>query len=132
VSENFDFKTSIKDLDIHICAMANTSGGYLVLGVDEHKSGDHLLGFKLIGFDVGIQIRNEMVKIEPYPDVAIKNVEDDNKKKFYPILKIEFDDFKKPYFTRGICYVRLGPSSTRASRTTILNLFTNLSVRREK
>lgn len=47
--------------------MTNTSGGYLVLGVDEHKSGDHLLGFKLVGFDVGIednvknQIRNEMV-----------------------------------------------------------------------
>jgi hypothetical protein len=65
-SGNFDFKTSIKDLDIHICAKTSISGGYLVLGVDEHKSGDHLLGFKLVGFDVGVednvknQIRNEM------------------------------------------------------------------------
>ena len=40
-SERFDFKgSSFRDLDVDICAMANTLGGYLVLGVEENKSED--------------------------------------------------------------------------------------------
>lgn len=35
-SESFDFKSrDIDELYTHICAMANTAGGYLVLGVED-------------------------------------------------------------------------------------------------
>jgi predicted HTH transcriptional regulator len=37
--ESFDFKgPKFQDLSDHICAMANTAGGYLVLGIDENKN----------------------------------------------------------------------------------------------
>ena len=46
-SEDFDFKgTDMKNLANHLCAFANTHGGYLVLGIDEEKNNDKLLRFK--------------------------------------------------------------------------------------
>ena len=51
--ESFDFKgPKLQDLSAHICAMANTAGGYLVLGIDENKNPEtgYLIGFKKVGF----------------------------------------------------------------------------------
>jgi len=50
----------------------------------------------------------------------------------YPVLKIEGRDIHRPYFVRGSgqCFVRIGSSTTPASRTTVLNLFSNTIAKR--
>jgi predicted HTH transcriptional regulator len=50
-SEKLDFKLEVTDLTRHICAMANTSGGFIVLGIEESETGS----FKKIGFSNGDQ-----------------------------------------------------------------------------
>ena len=134
-SENFDFKgTDLTGIYKTICAMANTKGGFLVLGVDENKTDSTtLLGFKKTGFDKGKEdfvnreIRNNIVKIEPLPVITSSNITDGEK--FYPVLKIENMIFQKPYFIKeqGVCYVRVGNTSTPASRNVVLSLFANYS-----
>ena len=62
-SEDFDFKgTDMKNLANHLCAFANTHGGYLVLGIDEEKNNDVLMGFKKTGFKTEKEdhIKNEI------------------------------------------------------------------------
>lgn len=130
-SETFDFKSEPTDLQTHICAMANTDGGFLVLGIEEMKSSDGkmITGFRKIGFNKGeedqlrLKIGNSIVNIEPTPTVNLQNLVEGNK--FYTILKIENTISNKPYFVkdRGQCYIRIGNSSRPASRSTILNLF---------
>lgn len=131
-SETFDFKSEPNELHTHICAMANTSGGFLVLGIGEVKSSDgKKIRFKKIGFAKGeedqlhLKVGNSIVNIEPTPTVNLKPLVEG--KKFYTILKIENTISKKPYFIKdkGQCYVRIGNSSRPASRSTILNLFSN-------
>ncbi|MGB8033507.1 MAG: ATP-binding protein [Nitrososphaeraceae archaeon] len=51
--EGFDFKgPEFSELSNHICAMANTSGGYIVLGIGEDRNveTDHFIGFKKKSF----------------------------------------------------------------------------------
>ena len=115
----------------HICAMANTSGGFLVLGIGEIKSVDskRIIGFEKIGFKNGEQecVRNEVgnsiFNIEPTPTANIEHIPDGDK--FYTVIKSANEISKKPYFIKdkGQCYVRIGNSSRPASRSTILNLF---------
>ncbi len=135
-SETFDFKgVEINQLYLHICAMANTSGGFIVLGVDEvkGKDGKTLVGFRKVGFKhgredhVGLQIGNNVFKIDPNPKVSLTHILDKNGK-FYTVLKTENEISKKPYFIKDTaqCYVRVGNSSRPASRSVVLNLFTNL------
>jgi hypothetical protein len=129
--ENFDFKNKdIEGLYTHICAMANTSGGYLVLGVDEEKDEKtgYVFGFDKNGFDndkrkyIETLINNAIINIDPYPKVRFANVEDDNK--LYPIIKIEAINYQKPYFVKGsgACYIRAGKFTGPASRSTVFNL----------
>lgn len=134
-SETFDFKgTEIKDLSRHICAMANTKGGFLVLGIDEDKHNPNsLLGFKKIGFDIGrenqinVDIRNQIIQIEPTPEVNTKPLYEDEK--FYVVMNVENNVLKKPFCIKnqGQFYVRVRDSSTPASRSVVLELFTNLN-----
>lgn len=136
-SEGFDFKghgfDGFTELPNHICAMANTSGGYLVLGIDDY---DYLKGFKKYGFNVDddekqveVRINNAIINIEPYPKVDSKYVEDD--KKFYPVIKIENINHQKPYFVKESgCYIRAGPSTVPASRGVVINLLSNHLERR--
>src|SRR5690349_14071636 len=71
-SENFDFKKEISELEIHLCAMANTSGGFLVLGIEEVKSSDStkIISYKKTGFEKGkedpmkLQVTNSIFNIE--------------------------------------------------------------------
>ena len=132
-SEQFDFKSTTLDcLFIHICAFANTHGGHIVLGIDENKNKQKLIGFRKNGFQLGKQdkikndIRNHIVKIEPTPKFQIKTIDDENK--FFVVIHIQNNKSDKPYFIKdkGICYVRIGSSSTPASRTTIMNLFSDI------
>jgi hypothetical protein len=53
--------------------------------------------------------------------------------KFYPALKIETEESKKPFFTnRGQCYIMVGNTSKAASRGFILNLLQRHVVTREE
>lgn len=128
-SENFDFKgTKTKELAKHLCAFANTKGGFLVLGIDEKVNGEIKIGFEKNGFNKGREdhvkndIRNHQVQIEPIPDIQIKIIPEGEK--FFTVIQIEYNKFKKPYMLKekGSCFVRIGGSTTPASRSTIIEL----------
>ena len=55
--ETFDFKgkkaASGSDLAKDFCAMANTSGGIIILGIDEDKNNNVLKGYTKNGFKSG-------------------------------------------------------------------------------
>lgn len=130
-SEDFDFKgTDMKNLANHLCAFANSNGGYLVLGIDEDKNNNKLLGFRKNGFKkekedhVKNEIRNHLVRIDPLPDIQTKIIPDGEK--FYLIIKIENNHIQKPYFLneKGF-FVRIGSSTNIASRNIVLNLFSD-------
>ena len=63
--------------------MSNTTGGYLVLGIDEDKN--QKTGYLKNGFDVGkekrveIEINNATINVEPYPKLGFKHIVDDKK-----------------------------------------------------
>jgi hypothetical protein len=120
-----------------LCAMANLSGGYVVLGIEQDKANNR---FVKNGFDkgqdeekIGQRIANDMYNVEPTPEVSIKNIYDKNKK-FYAILQVKSEDTKKPYFTKdtGQCYIRVSNVNKPASRSVILNLAMTKMVSREE
>lgn len=139
-SDVFDFKGEINKLDEHLCAMANSGGGTLVLGIEEIKnSQDYLVGFRKKGFDDGQQnsihntIGNYVFQVEPNPKVEIKHIPDANGK-FYTVVRVLTEESKKPYSLkdRGQFYVRINSSSRPASRAVIFNLFTNTAQKRSE
>ena len=131
-SDIFDFKLEPSDLHEDICAMANTKGGFLVLGIDQitGKDGRTIVGFKKVGFKkgeedlIGGKINNYRFLIEPIPTLTINHIYEDSGE-FYTAIKIESRISDKPYFVTNTdqCFVRLHSSSQRVGRTTILNLF---------
>ena len=131
-SAEFDFKgcRALSDLSKHLCAMANTQGGFIVLGIDEKK--DHLVRFKKNGFRVGEEdnvnsdIRNQQMQIEPIPKIETKII-NDTRQHFFVVIHIRDQTPNKPYFLKekGTCYVRIGASTTPAPRSTVLRLFSN-------
>jgi hypothetical protein len=141
-SETFDFKGrrfNEKDDELYndICAMANTSGGHIVLGIGEDKTpdGTRIIRFTKEGFAEGEEdkvnqrITDNVYNVEPTPSVEYANppIYETDGKTFYALIKINPVSIHKPYFTknREQCYVRIGNSSRPASRTTILNLFSD-------
>jgi hypothetical protein len=117
--------------------MANSSGGYIVLGIEWDNSKNK---FKKNGFDKGKdeenngqKIGNYMYEVEPTPEIISRNLYDKNNK-FYTILQIKPEDTKKPYFTRNtcLCYTRFSNSSKPAGRSVILNLAMTKMVSREE
>lgn len=134
-SETFDFKGSINELDEHICAMANTKGGYLVLGIQETKSkdGKHVIKFEKNGMSAGEEenikrkIGNAVLNIDPNPEIKFEHCYEHDKKQFFTIIQIPDKLTSKPYFLRSTdqCFVRIGDSKTRATRSLILHLFSS-------
>lgn len=133
-SAEFDFKgcCTLNDLSKHFCAMANTQGGFIVLGIDEKKKDQHLIEFKKNGFRAGEEdkvknnIRNQQVLIEPIPKIETKII-DDTHQHFFVVIHIRDQKWNKPYFLKekGTCYVRIGASTTPAPRSAVLRLFSN-------
>ena len=130
-SEQFDFKgPEFKELANHFCAFANYSTGQMVLGVKEDKRNGHLVGFKKVGFNkeredwVRNEVNNAMANVDPPPEVNIKRDHDS----IYPVLTIVGKDIRKPYGVRGSgqFFIRIGAATVPASRTVVLNLFSNL------
>jgi hypothetical protein len=137
--ETFDFKgIEFRGLYQHLCAFANFPiSGMMVLGIEEEKSSSGFLKqFSKVGFDVEKEdwvrneINNQLAHVEPIPKLNIKYLYDDNR--IYPVLKIEGEDIHRPYFLKdkGQCYVRIDSSTSPASRTAVLNLFSNLITKR--
>lgn len=130
-SETLDFKKEPNEIQNHICAMANTNGGFLILGINEIKSSDgkKIIGFEKKGFSNGEQdglrntIGNGIFNIEPTPTISLNHIPDGEK--FYTIIEIKNETSKKPYFIKdkGQCYVRIENSTRPASRSTVIRLF---------
>jgi hypothetical protein len=137
-SETLEFKgRNFESLTKHFCAMANSYGGYIVLGIELDKSKNK---FKKNGFDKGKEeesngqkIGNYMYEVEPTPEIISRNLYDKNSK-FYTVIQIKPEDTKKPYFTRNTCqcYTRMTNSSKPAGRSAILNLAMTKMVSREE
>lgn len=133
-SEEFDFKgcCAVNDLSTHICAMANTQGGFIVLGIDEKKKAQHLIGFQKNGFKVGEEdkvknsIRNQQVLVEPIPKIETRIIYD-AKQYFFVVIHVRDHKLNKPYFLKekGTCYIRIGASTTPAPRSAVLRLFSD-------
>lgn len=129
-SETFDFKEArIGDLAVHICAMANTASGILVLGVEEDRSpSNQLLGFKKNGYlpqdeeKIRQRIRDFAYQVEPLPKVEMKVLADSGM--IYFVVRVEGEDIKRPYTIKGKgqCYIRVLDSSTPATGSIIVNL----------
>ena len=130
-SENLDFKEKPSDLAKHISAFANTTGGFLILGIAPEKDSINktISGYKKIGFKIGkedetgLEISNSCFCISPIPAYEIKHICDDSV--FYSVVKIQNEISKKPFFIKdkAQCFVRIDNSSRPAPRSTIMNLF---------
>lgn len=130
-SETFEFKQGANDLETHISAMANTNGGFLILGIEEvrNQGSSKIIEFRKVGFKIGEQdfiqrsIGNSIFNIEPNPSVKIKNLEEGDS--FFTVIKIENEFSKKPFMlkNKGQFYVRIANSSRPATRSVISNLF---------
>jgi|GEM_PF-3253023 predicted HTH transcriptional regulator len=120
--------------------MANTSGGYIVLGIDEQKAPDgKIIKFIKKGFEPGDEekinqsVANNIHNVEPMPNIQPPMmVYEQGGKNFYSVLKINSVDIRKPYFTKNCCqcYVRVGNTSKPASRTFVLNLLSDFKERK--
>jgi len=141
----FDFKDKDlnegKGLSSHICAMANTVGGFIVLGIDEiKKKNNEIIRFDKDGFKTGKEdivkqsISNYISQIDPLPDVNMKKIDESNSETFYFVIEIISNENKKPYFIKNqnLCYVRIGNTSIKADRNTILNLYSKFEEKKKE
>jgi len=139
-NERLDFKgkkilSNHHGLEEDLCAMANSSGGFIVLGIEETRhSRGNIINYEKNGFDIGEEdnvhhlITQKAFLIDPYPEFRMKDIPDLNK--FYTIIEINSNNNLKPHFTQtnDQCFVRIGESTKRASRSIILSLYSSHNV----
>jgi len=129
--ESFDFKnTKVLDKDYrledHVCAFANTYGGHIVIGVEEKKTNENHKKFSLNGFDNGTQdevlskITQKIWLIEPTPRYETTTIE--SKGKYYIVLHIKLELYKRPFFSKYKSYIRIGSSTFPANRSIVLSM----------
>jgi hypothetical protein len=127
--ESFDFKNNKVleknyRLEDHICAFANTYGGYIVIGVGEEKINENRKKFTLDGFDNGSQhemlrkITQKIWLIEPMPRYEMTTIESQGR--YQIILHIRLEAYKRPFFAKNRSYVRIGSSTLPANRNVVL------------
>ena len=110
--------------------MANTYGGFIIIGLDEKKTNGVKSGYNKFGWGldedkINLQVANATHEVDPIPDVKLKCISDGGKT--YVVIRITEEKSKKPFFIKdGKCYVRIGSSSRPASRSVIMNLFEGL------
>lgn len=129
--ESFDFKNNkvlekSYRLEDHICAFANTYGGYIVIGVGEQKISENSKKFTLDGFDNGSQqemlrkITQKIWLIEPMPLYEMTTIESQGK--YQIILHIKSETHKRPFFAKNKSYIRIGSSTLPANRNVVLSM----------
>jgi len=135
--EEFDFKLDVGSIEEDICAMANSRGGYIVLGIKDLKDKHgNIIRFEKKGYKGGKEdavkqsISNKLFQVEPIPEHSfdlVNGSEQSSKNLFFPVIKIPVANNQKPYFVKGrnLCYIRIGNTSQPCGRTIILNLASN-------
>jgi hypothetical protein len=129
--ESFDFKNNKVleknyRLEDHICAFANTYGGYIVIGVGEEKINENSKKFTLDGFANGsqhemlIKITQKIWLIEPTPLYEMTTIESQGK--YQIILHIKLETYKRPFFAKNKSYIRIGSSTLPANRNVVLSM----------
>ena len=130
-SETLDFKKEPYELQKHFCAMANTTGGFLILGIEEINSEDRtkLLGYNVKPFQKGKeesinqQIRNAISSLEPTPNMEFDHMSIENG--FVTIIEFQNEISRKPFMIKETTqfWVRIKDSTQLANRSTIQMLF---------
>jgi len=112
-SAGVEFKRGLSEEDEileTICSFSNSSGGIVLIGVDD--------GGNVVGVDVGKKTVEDLINkvrfsIEPtiIPQIEIFEVDGRN------VLVVRVSEgINKPYLLKGVAYVRLGRSNQKASR----------------
>ena len=137
-SEKLECKREINvcALSKSICAMANTRGGFILIGLGEEKmdGGKKKSGYEKLGLisdedTIRQQIASATHVLDPIPEIGPKCIEEGCKR--YVIIHIPEEKSKKPFFVADHgCYVRIGSSSFPASRRVVMNLFEGLEKKR--
>jgi predicted HTH transcriptional regulator len=91
-SEVLDFKghgknggNRVPNISEDICAMANTSGGTLILGIDPQKQDGHTIGYTKNGYEkgaedkVGLAISHRVNDVEPVSKYELKVLYENDK-----------------------------------------------------
>lgn len=112
-SEKVEFKNSLSEEDEileTICAFLNSSGGTILVGVDDNSN--------IIGVDIGKKTVEDLINkikfsIEPMVIPQIEIFESDGKN--IVVIKVS-EGIDKPYFLKGIAYKRFGKTNQKVSR----------------
>jgi len=108
-----EFKESINtSLGKEICAFANSSGGKIIIGVDDHN---RIKGYKLKNVEKS-RIQDIARNMNPSFSVQVEQIRD---------LAIVYvpEGKDKPYTVKGHFYLRYGANSQQLNRDEIRNLF---------
>jgi len=106
-NETFDFKErQMGQLAQDICAMANTNGGVLTLGIAQMGSGRNMQGFKKDGWNKGEEdavnktISDHVYKVQPIPKVRTLPLRDKNNK-FFMLVRVDPIIMDRPHVISG-------------------------------
>ncbi len=125
-SDTLDFKEDVSELEKDICGFANSYGGFIVLGIsgkDKAEQKNPLANSR--EHDIIQQITGRSALVDPNTTITMQKVPEGSS--FYMILKIENCPHSKPFNLKstGGFYVRINGATYPASRSIILNLFTD-------
>jgi len=102
-----EFKRSLnKEIKNEICSFVNSSGGKLLVGVDDDGS---ICGIS-IDNKIRSQLQTSIEAINPRPNVTIDEIDYEGKR----IMVIDcFADDRKPYMVSGSIFIRIGANSQK-------------------
>ena len=106
-SYTVEFKRSIsKEIKNEICSFVNSSGGLIIIGVDDDNT---VCGIKTDN-KIRSQLQATISAISPRPNLKIEEYEYTGKNII--IINCIADD-KKPYLSSGLVYIRIGANSQK-------------------